>query len=1175
MRSTTNIFIVLLTLAAVCSPASGQHTTDSNAPDIPNFDRYIGRELVQEGRGLATGLFRPLPLQCPPFYLRDEAGNIINPTQDAEGNPVEPGTQLIGEPISLKQTCGACHDYNTISKGYHFQMGRDEMFPEGKSIENRSVSLSPGYFGKWQLLYQRQLCPKEFDDLNEVDMTPWNFVLSCGICHPGGGPMEYDRAGMRYDRALKRDPSLAFFGDGDYYESGWDKTGVMEADCFICHLDSYEYSLRVQHIKKLNYKWAATAGSNLGFVWGAVANGQEPKVYYKASTFRPDGMVDLHIRRPSDRQCLACHDISSAQKRGSSWHNQYMQDVHTQQGITCRECHPGDIRHNFAKGSSSSQTVREDLSETALSCKECHEQSELGAPDERHPFLPALHLERISCEACHITHRPFLPAQTVDTVTGAAIQLAADASPDAFDNYLFGAKWGKVYIYSTDNILDPFTPEELERAASLRIGPDSPIRADFSLGDINSLPEKSFTVREFVEEAGGMTSPTARALMLRALETTVAIQRDTQQAICVFRGDAYQFSHGTVRKLASKLQPRRAGSSIAETPFLYGRAKEDGLIYPESHQLGSFWAIVEDGIAKPLFLHEMETAWQFLHADDIKIFAFPGTPAAGGGAPAIPAGATAVEEEIPMSGASEMENTTVIAVTPPEPDLREAVVETAPETAPADTETDATPDDASAADASATAEETTAIDPEVRRAEEAALRAAINAKIGAYSDRDRTLLDIFDDNNDGQPEINTEQEMAVMAWALTHTVDRLRGKELYYIRGTSVFRVRVGVWTNPYDIDYLDMERIGENEPFLAIQRLEQEEVPAAVSWEKPRLVWQPVELRLAYPFDAQVEQIDPASLPGVADIAQPLPWTVAHGVEPANRALGAGGCSDCHSADAHFFFGRAVVDPFTPDATPATISMYEQLGFDRSALLIGAWRETVLKPISPWIVLVVLAVILLHFALIGSKGGGPVGPPNVLRFRIHERMGHLVSMVTVVFLSLTGFCFLLGHNDPLGHWARPWHTYFGYVASVGVIVMFLFWVVYMFPAKGDLKWLLKGGGYLGGVKGHLPAGKFNAGQKMLYWLALVLCIILIVTGLRMGLSRGVRFPHQELVYTLHDIAALGMILVLIGHVYLAGVVVPHSLRAIFGGKVSALWARAHHSLWKFPEPEPEHPETH
>jgi cytochrome b subunit of formate dehydrogenase len=60
------------------------------------------------------------------------------------------------------------------------------------------------------------------------------------------------------------------------------------------------------------------------------------------------------------------------------------------------------------------------------------------------------------------------------------------------------------------------------------------------------------------------------------------------------------------------------------------------------------------------------------------------------------------------------------------------------------------------------------------------------------------------------------------------------------------------------------------------------------------------------------------------------------------------------------------------------------------------------------------------------------------------------------------------------------------------------------------------------------------------------------------------------LFYTLHDIAGLGMIVLLMAHVYLATIVVPHSLFSLFGGKVSRIWAREHHADWKLPEPEDE-----
>ena len=97
--------------------------------------------------------------------------------------------------VSTRQTCGACHDYDKIVQGYHFQMGNDESFKMTPADQPQPYSHAPGVFGKWNLLYQRELAPAHFDDPSDVDMSPWEWVLSCGICHPGGGPAEEDRMG--------------------------------------------------------------------------------------------------------------------------------------------------------------------------------------------------------------------------------------------------------------------------------------------------------------------------------------------------------------------------------------------------------------------------------------------------------------------------------------------------------------------------------------------------------------------------------------------------------------------------------------------------------------------------------------------------------------------------------------------------------------------------------------------------------------------------------------------------------------------------------------------------------------------------------------------------------------------------------------------------------------------
>jgi hypothetical protein len=78
---------------------------------------------------------------CPPFFIRDESGAVINPVS----------MQNTDKPYSPKQTCGLaeCHNYDKITKGYHFQQGKDEQ-PSQKLKNLYQWVLSPGqYGGRW------------------------------------------------------------------------------------------------------------------------------------------------------------------------------------------------------------------------------------------------------------------------------------------------------------------------------------------------------------------------------------------------------------------------------------------------------------------------------------------------------------------------------------------------------------------------------------------------------------------------------------------------------------------------------------------------------------------------------------------------------------------------------------------------------------------------------------------------------------------------------------------------------------------------------------------------------------------------------------------------------------------------------------------------------------------
>lgn len=256
----------------------------------------------------------------------------------------------------------------------------------------------------------------------------------CGGCHPGGGGFEFDRDGKRYDTRLKADPSLRTSLDGDYFKSHWDKTGIIEADCFICHLEDYNFKARNKHLKLWNFKWAGIAASGIGVVKGTVAKvekvdgkpkkvltGQTPQIAYNKRLFDQNGKLNVDLSWPTpSRNCTFCHAYSDRKKRGFSWNDPKNHDIHNLSGMECVHCHPMiDKEHNFAKGDENISSVRDDLDGKGMvSCQECHERGLFGASRPEHKLVRPSHLEKISCETCHI---PVIRANTgsyFDTTNG-------------------------------------------------------------------------------------------------------------------------------------------------------------------------------------------------------------------------------------------------------------------------------------------------------------------------------------------------------------------------------------------------------------------------------------------------------------------------------------------------------------------------------------------------------------------------------------------------------------------------------------------------------------------------------------------------------------------------------------------------------------------------------------
>jgi hypothetical protein len=92
---------------------------------------------------LAAGMLLSLPYgvsaqtrPCVPFHLKTEDGKIINPLTGENAD----------QPYSSRQTCGACHNYDEITKGYHFQQGWDRI--KDDFSKERPWVLSDGMMGK-------------------------------------------------------------------------------------------------------------------------------------------------------------------------------------------------------------------------------------------------------------------------------------------------------------------------------------------------------------------------------------------------------------------------------------------------------------------------------------------------------------------------------------------------------------------------------------------------------------------------------------------------------------------------------------------------------------------------------------------------------------------------------------------------------------------------------------------------------------------------------------------------------------------------------------------------------------------------------------------------------------------------------------------------------------------
>ena len=190
-------------------------------------------------------------------------------------------------------------------------------------------------------------------------------------------------------------------------------------------------------------------------------------------------------------------------------------------------------------------------------------------------------------------------------------------------------------------------------------------------------------------------------------------------------------------------------------------------------------------------------------------------------------------------------------------------------------------------------------------------------------------------------------------------------------------------------------------------------------------------------------------------------------------------------------------------------------------------------------------------------------------RFTFVERAVHWVVGLSFVLLLLTGFAF----SYPSLFWitnlvgggpaARVLHPWTGLVFAAGLMCMFILWVRDMFMSSADAKWF----GAIQYYATHQhdrvpPVGKYNAGQKLFFWVQSLLGVIFVMTGLPLWLPDSFGSSLLATMRFMHYVTALGGGLFLIVHIYLGTVAYPGTARGMIEGKVTRRWAQLHHPLW-------------
>ncbi len=243
------------------------------------------------------------------------------------------------------------------------------------------------------------------------------------------------------------------------------------------------------------------------------------------------------------------------------------------------------------------------------------------------------------------------------------------------------------------------------------------------------------------------------------------------------------------------------------------------------------------------------------------------------------------------------------------------------------------------------------------------------------------------------------------------------------------------------------------------------------------------------------------------------------------------------------------------------------------------AWRHGIADYTVHLGALAIIGAIVLLGLVLALRGRVPIAEGRdgrmVKRFGFIERATHWMTSGSFVMLALTGIVIAFGKTligpvfgaKALGDvgWISTWaHMIFVPSFFIGIVLLAVMWILRNLPEPSlDIPWLVRLGGFMSDSPDNPPARKFNAGQKITFWVTLLGGLVMTGTGVTL------MFPYfwagiSTLVWVMlaHAIIGLLMTAFFIGHAYIGTVGMQGAIHAMWGGRVDLNWAREHHELW-------------